>query len=434
MSESSNIAYQGGTTTGNPLLAGLHVAIEPAAGWTLSGNRLMQYGGGERGGTSFSDFLDALFKPHQNDNSEGTEEFGNQVAAWTSRFIFPGRTPFAVYLEYAGEDNSYEGNFRLGNAALSVGITFPRLWRRFDLTYEASEWQNGWYVHDIYLDGLTNDGHVLGHWGADWRQPADGVGAQTHFVRLGWEPPFGGLLELRARMIDNEDYSGVAYERGYNVGLAYSRGFNGFTVGADLLTGRDVFGESYSRLSGFVRFGDEWSGGGGAAMDTETQRPEGAELFVDAGATASKLQIRLGDGSPPTRTGAQVAAHVGLGARRAVSQHSDFGVRIELDQVDDEYLLAVRALDYRYRFANPLALTFFVGAARYDLATPAYGYYIGLGAQWRNLVRGLDLNLDFKYADKVARDKLLPTDPGTDPRPDSFYDVSAATLALSYRF
>jgi hypothetical protein len=437
MEHSDQIRFEDGLTSGKPRLAGLRFGIEPAAGWSLSVNRLMQYGGGERGGTSFRDFLHALFKPLEYDNlgpqNQG-EEFGNQVAAWTSRFIFPGRTPFAVYLEYAGEDNSYDGNFRLGNAALSVGITFPRLWRHFDLTYEASEWQNGWYVHHIYLDGLTNDGHVLGHWGADWRQPDDAVGAQTHLLRLGWEPPFGGLFELRARTIDNEDYSSVDYERGYDFELAYSRGFKGFTVGADVLTGRDVFGESYSRVAGFVRFGDDWAHGSSGPSAFEMERPDGAELFVDAGATASKVQIRVGDGSPNVTTDAEIAAHFGLGARRAVSQRSDLGVRLELDQVDDEYLLAVRALDYRYRFSNPLALTFFVGAARYDLATPAYGYYIGAGAQWRNIMRRFDLSLDFKYADKVARDKLLPTDPGTDPRPDSFYDVSAATLSLTYRF
>jgi hypothetical protein len=192
---------------------GLRLAIEPAPGWSLGANRLMQYGGGERGGDSFSDFVDALFRPHKNDNRSETlsqeEEFGNQVAAWTSRFIFPGKTPFAVYLEYAGEDNSYEGNFRLGNASLSIGITFPRLWRRFDLSYEASEWQNGWYTHAIYLDGLTNDDHVLGHWGADDRQFDNAVGAQTHMLRLGWEPHRGGLLQLRARSIDNEDYSAI---------------------------------------------------------------------------------------------------------------------------------------------------------------------------------------------------------------------------------
>ena len=281
---------------------------------------------------------------------------------------------------------------------------------------------------------LTNEGHVLGHWGADLRQQDDAVGAQTHLLRLGWEPPFGGLLELRARTIDNEDYGVGDYERGYDVGLAYSRGFKGVTLGVDLLAGRDVFGEDYSRLSGFVRFGDEWAGTGGALGDTDLERPLGAELFVEAGATASEVQIRLGDGSPKARTDAEVAPHVGLGARRAVSRHSDLGVRLELDEVDGEYLLAVRALDYRYRFSSPLALTAFAGAARYDLATPAYGYYIGAGVQWRDLLNGLDVNLDFKYADKVARDKLLPTDPGTDPRPDSFYDVTAATLSLSYRF
>ncbi|HSC07097.1 MAG TPA: capsule assembly Wzi family protein [Steroidobacteraceae bacterium] len=438
MEESDRIVFEDRFTSGNPRLAGLRFSIEPAPGWSLSANRMMQYGGGERGGNSFSDFLDALFKPHQNDNANDNlsneEEFGNQVAAWTSRFIFPGPTPFAVYFEYAGEDNSYEGNFRLGNASLSVGITFPRLWRRFDLTYEASEWQNGWYTHHIYLDGLTNEGHVLGHWGADLRQQDDAVGAQTHLLRLGWEPPFGGLLELRARTIDNEDYGVAVYERGYDVGLAYSRGFKGVTFGVDLLAGRDVFGEDYSRLAGFVRFGDEWAGTGSALGDSDLERPLGAELFVEAGATASEVQIRLGDGSPKTRTDAAIAPHLGLGARRAVSRHSDLGVRLELDEVDGEYLLAVRAVDYRYRFSNPLALTAFAGAARYDLATPAYGYYIGAGMQWRDLLKGLDVNLDFKYADKVARDKLLPTDPGTDPRPDSFYDVTAATLSLSYRF
>ena len=54
-------------------------------------------------------------------------------------------------------------------------------------------------------------------------------------------------------------------------------------------------------------------------------------------------------------------------------------------------LLGVRALDYRYRFANPLALSFFLGASRYDLATPAYGYYLGAGVQWRDILPGFDL-------------------------------------------
>jgi hypothetical protein len=91
-------------------------------------------------------------------------------------------------------------------------------------------------------------------------------------------------------------------------------------------------------------------------------------------------------------------------------------------------------LDYRYRFDNPLALSVFLGAARYDLATPAYGYYLGAGLQWRNLFKHVDLGVDYRYADKVARDKLLPSDPAPEPRPDEFFDISGTSLSISYRF
>jgi hypothetical protein len=437
MEHSDQIRFEDGFTSGKPRLAGLRFSIEPAAGWSLSANRLMQYGGGERGGTSFRDFIDALTKPHQNDNRsdevDQEDEFGNQTAALTSSFIFPGRTPFAAYLEYAGEDSSYEGNYRLGNSALSVGITFPRLWRRFDLTYEASEWQNNWYTHAIYLDGLTNDGRVLGHWGADRRVFLDDAGAQTHMLRIGWEAPFGGRLQLQARTIANESYAETDYERGYDVALRYSRGVRGFTAGGEVLAGRDVFGESFSRIAGFVRFGDQWAQDGSSGWVDDVVRPRGAELFADAGINFSELAIRL-DGSPAQTESLGVASHFAIGARRAVSERSDLGVRAEFDDIDGDLLFSVRALDYRYRFSSPLAVSVFVGASRLDLATPAYGYYYGAGVQWRNLLPGIDVGLDLRYGDKIARDKLLPTDPPSEKRPDSFYDLTGATLSLSYRW
>ena len=438
MEQSDRIRFEEGFTSGKPRLAGLRFSIEPAPGWSLGANRLMQYGGGARGGDSFSDFLDALFRPHESDNRSDElsqeEEFGNQTAAWTSRFIFPGRTPFAAYLEYAGEDTSYEGNYRLGNSALSVGITFPRLWQRFDLTYEASEWQNGWYTHGIYLDGMTNDGHVLGHWGADRRVFEDDVGAQTHMLRIGWNAPFGGYLQLQARTVANESYGANDYERGYDGAVSYARGMYGFTVGAEVLAGRDVFGESFSRVGGFVRFGDGWETGGAADVWAEdVERPQGADLFVDAGVNFSELAIRL-DGSPAQTESLGAAPHFAIGARRAVSARSDLGVRAEFDDIDGDLLFSVRALDYRYRFNSPLAVSVFLGASRLDLATPAYGYYYGAGVQWRNLLPHTDVGIDLRYGDKIARDKLLPSDPPSEKRPDSFYDLTGATLSISYRW
>jgi hypothetical protein len=145
-------------------------------------------------------------------------------------------------------------NLRLGNTALSAGIDFPTLTRNLSLTLELSEWQNGWYVHSIYGDGLSNDGRVIGHWGGDWRALRDGVGASSLMARVGWQPKFGGLLEGTYRTLDNEDYTGVAYQRASNAEVRYSLPWQQFLVGGELTLGRNVFGESFSRITAFVRF------------------------------------------------------------------------------------------------------------------------------------------------------------------------------------
>jgi hypothetical protein len=255
MSDSSNIAFEGGTTSGEPKLAGLHLSIEPWPGWSLGVSRIMQYGGGERE-DSFSDLIEAFFDPSGKDNAatETSEEFGNQVAALTSQFVIGEPFPMSVYFEYAGEDTSTLSNLRLGNTALSAGISLPRLGERFSAAFEITERQNGWYVHHIYRDGLTNEGHVLGHWGGDWRLPNDEVGALSWFARLGWQPRFGGDFEASYRTLENDDYTGGGYERAHHVEARYSWPLAEFFVGAELTLGEDVFGESYSRVSAFVRF------------------------------------------------------------------------------------------------------------------------------------------------------------------------------------
>jgi hypothetical protein len=255
LGESSNIAFQGGTTAGKPRLAGVHVSIEPLPGWSLGVNRIMQYGGGGRE-DSLRELAEAFFNPSDNDNAGDPDaaEFGNQVASFTSRFLVTDPLPFAVYFEYAGEDTSTLSNLRLGNSALSAGIDLPSLWRNFSLTVEVSEWQNAWYEHHIYRDGLRHQDRVLGHWGGDWRTRGDAVGARSWFARLGWQPRIGGWLETSYRQLDNEDYSGGNYATARHLEARYSRPWQQFFIGAELTAGRDVFGESYSRVSAFIRF------------------------------------------------------------------------------------------------------------------------------------------------------------------------------------
>ncbi len=442
MSTSDHILYRGGFTSGHPRLGGIHFAIEPVSGWSIAFNRLVQFGGGARSNTSFSDLLRAFFNPSRYANfndPNNPNKVENQEASFTSSFLFPAKIPFAVYAEYAGEDTSRGRSYLLGNSALSMGIHFPRLWRHFDFTYETSEWQNGWYVHEVYQDGMTNFGHVTGHWGADQRILGDGVGAQSHIVRVGWQPPFGGLLDLRYRTLQNQSYGQFPYQRFRDITLQYSRPWQQNTIGGEVEGGRDVFGNSFSRIAAFVRFGED---GGGLASslsdsisDGEESGDKKGEIFVDAGTNTNKVRIDLTDGLYKTLAPKKTGAHFALGARRFVSEHSDLGARLELDDVQGHSLIGFRAFDYRYRFDGPLAATLFIGAARYALRLPAYGIYYGAGAQWRNVLPGWDLGIDWRYANSIARDNLLPGDPvSAIGRPDSFYDVTSWTFSVSRHF
>ena len=443
-----NILYDGVSSRGNPRLFAMQLSMEPFPGWSLGLNRLLQYGGGSGLPDSAGFLVRDFFKP-----SGLSQTQGNQQASYVSRFIFPGKTPFAVYAQYAGEDNSDGGSYLLGNAALSVGIDFPRIWHHFDLTYEISEWQNIWYVHNIFLDGTTENGIVEGNWGAQERLFGDGVGARMQMLRIGWEPRFGGYLQERVRTVANENYHGgdirqysptepapYPYHHYYDFTITYTHPWKDTTLGGEVMYGHDVFGESFWRLSGFVRYGGDSKTRDDGAVEDESYRggpnPKGAQWFADVGVNINRVTVNLTPQVPQYTTSDQVDPHFALGARRAVSQNNDLGVRAEIDEIQDHLLIGFRALDYRYRFGNSFALGGFLGVDRYQLATPAYSIYLGAGAAWRNFLPWFpkwDLGLDVRHAQNVARDHVLPTDP-QGSRPDSFHKIDSIVAYLSRHF
>ena len=152
---------------------------------------------------------------------------------------------------------------------MSGGIDFPRVFKHFDVTYEISEWSNIWYVHNIFLYGMSQDQLVLGAWGADQRNFNDGVGARSQMLRVGWSPPFGGYLEEKVRLLTNQNYFGgdnreydpadkaFPYHHYIDVSVRYTRPWNGVTLGGEAEGGHDVFGKNFARLSGFVRYGGD---------------------------------------------------------------------------------------------------------------------------------------------------------------------------------
>jgi hypothetical protein len=435
----------GALTAGYPKFGGLQMSIEPVSGWSLSGQRIIVWGGGAAGGQSASSILQAFFNPSKAQSTGfGTEQdvIGKQEASVSSRFVFPGKVPFAMYFEYAGNDTSRGSNLLFGKPDLSGGVQFPHL-GPFDLVFEVSQWSPTWYVHAYnavqtgYGDGITNYQRSIGNWFGDQRVFGDAVGGRSSLLRMGWEPSFGGRLEAEYRMLINDSYySQIAYRHENMGSVSYSYPWKGYAVGAELDVGRDVFGGHFTRIAGFMRYGDALPRGDADSTDSSFNAPhaDGAEFYVDAGVTGNRILEDIIVVQPRFDTPIAYGPHFGVGARRQASQHQDLGVGLEVDDIQGRSLVSARMIDYRYRFNSPLALDLYAGASRYSLGTPAFGWYLGGGPQWRNVLPGWDVGFDFRYGVKVARQRVLPTDPQGGYRPDSFYDIYMGTLYIARKF
>jgi hypothetical protein len=436
MSRQDGILYRDSTTSGKPRLTGMQLGIEPVSGYGLTANRLFQFGGGARGYGGLSGLIDAFTgsKDANRPDSAESSEFGNQVASLASSISFPGEVPFSVRVEYAGEDNAYAEGHRLGATSLSLGIEFPELWRNFDFSLEASEWQVPWYVHHLYPKGLTNHDHVIGHWFGDERRFGDTAPGSSQMLRLGWTRSSGDYFQATYRTLHYQRFSTVSYERMQELALRYSKVWRDRTLDAEIAAGRDVFGESFARLSLSVDFAAMRAVRAGS-MRSGRSTNSASEVFVDLGANYLLSYNIAGVETPiridPTRTN----PHAGVGARRRVSQRNDLGVRLEFDRFNDYQLLSLRALDYRFRFNGKIAVGAFAGVGRYDFGLPAYGYFWGAGVQLMDLFPKWDLSVEARQYDKLGRDKMLPNDPPVTPGQSRiFFDLENVTLHVSRRF
>src|SRR6185312_7516325 len=213
------------------------------------------------------------------------------------------RVPFSVYFEYAGNDTLAGHSPLIGKGDLSAGIDFPRI-GPFSLTYEFSSFSPTWYVHAA---GPAQTGYLdsIGHWFGDQRvlatpnTLADEIGGQSNMLRIGWEPSFGGLMQLQLRALANENgtlFNTYSYKNEYLGSLSYSYPWKGYAVGAEIDAGRDVFGSSYFRLEGHLRDGDALLRSSDDDSETAAfagDRPDGDELYVSAGADYYRVLVNL---------------------------------------------------------------------------------------------------------------------------------------------
>ena len=185
---------------------------------------------------------------------------------------------------------------------------------------------------------MTNDGLVVSNWFGDQRLFDNGVGGHSAMARLAWDAWFGGRVELRYRTLQNQVYNDATYgsypyQRYHETSVGYSRPWKGMVLGGEFDTGSDVFGHSFSRLAGFVRYNDQPLSADWLEAAAATQLPPATAAASCSSRRASAAFARAS--TSPARAGRQHHEQrqraFALGARREVSEHSDLGARVESD-------------------------------------------------------------------------------------------------------
>jgi hypothetical protein len=120
--------------------------------------------GGEGRSVNADTIWDVIRARGENDG----ENPGNQIAGFDVTARIPWRRqPFALYLEWGGED---EANGTPSHPAIVAGLYLPRVlgMERWELRAEyadnaLADVPGVWYQHSVYQSGYTYHGLVIGH-------------------------------------------------------------------------------------------------------------------------------------------------------------------------------------------------------------------------------------------------------------------------------
>ncbi len=160
-------------------------------------------------------------------------------------------------------------------------------------------------------------------------------------------------------------------------------------------------------------------------------REAAAEAFLDIGVNGTHVEADIAT-LPEKVTSDPSGLHVGGGFRRELTQGQHR--RADRARRSRRRLAAhgARASTIDGTCRERLALTAFAGAARLDLETPAYGYYLGGGVQLKELWPRWSLGLDLAIR-RQARARQRAADRSARRQTDNFYDLSGVVDLLEPR-
>jgi hypothetical protein len=169
-------------------------------------------------------------------------------------------------------------------------------------------------------------------------------------------------------------------------------------------------------------------------------------LTLSAQAISAQRHVNIGlqnhsitydwDGSEPVDTESSASDYsIGVGILNQLGQNGrhHLGFGLDIQNILDNRMLGVRAVDYQYHAFKQFRIGAFIGAATVDTGASQNGYYLGANAAWMDLMQNVDLVVELRRADGLARD-TLPSDNLSISRPDIFMDVNISTVLIRWRF
>lgn len=159
------------------------------------------------------------------------------------------------------------------------------------------------------------------------------------------------------------------------------------------------------------------------------------EPFIAIGINSHSIQTDFDNPQVDSQDIRDEGYHFSVGIRNAYgrSERHLLGFGIDIDEVGSDTVIGYRALDYNYHLNKRIRFGGFFGAASIDTGLPQNGYYAGISMSVLKILWKLDLTLEFRRADGLARDRR----PGSDPegtRGDIFLDYNSPSAALTWRF
>lgn len=162
------------------------------------------------------------------------------------------------------------------------------------------------------------------------------------------------------------------------------------------------------------------------------------DFFVNAGLNVHTSDLFTGIPEEDNNSDTDVGYLLGLGVRTryGYSKRHHFGFGVDFGKINSDSILGLRALDYQYDIREKIRLGAFFGAAKLKSGASQNGFYLGAGLTFYEVWNKVNLGVELRHGNGLARDRLPSEQRPDGPRlkPDVFIDFVSLAFFLGWNF